>query len=144
MWVGVNYPWCNCGWDFGEPPSTWQPRARWRTVISEHLAELRRVGIRVVRWFIVADGLGEFATVPGRDTWPDLGADQSVAARLSFARDRGITLALPWSFRAGLRADGYWSGPAAVAAATRSQDDRAAVDWPTLADDISSFTGGAW
>lgn len=370
MWVGINYPWCNYGWDFGEPPSTWRPRARWRTVIAEHLAELRRVGVRVVRWFIVADGLGygsgpdaprlregrwefspprvtsellddfsellalfhdsgflllpvlidfhfakdgvirergyvsggrasalvnptargqllsrlleplllrsrshpesiyawelinepegctdtgasdrgefpkvplsdmidflregnrvirdygfqpsigyrrpvtpirwhavassrrrggtmraihgapsvlevlpfgerywqfhyypspptpagfpartdivgtradvvlgEFTTVPGRDLWPVLGSDQSVAARLSFARDRGITLALPWSFRAALRADGHWSGSAAAAAAASSRDDRAAVDWPALAADISSFTGGAW
>lgn len=370
MWVGINYPWCDYGWDFGEPLPTWGPRARWRSVIAEHLTELRRVGIRVVRWFIVADGLsygtsrnaprlhdghwrfsppdvasdllddfstlldvfhgsgflllpvlidfhfakdgeerrtgyvsggraqalvdpsarrqllsnllepllersrrhpssiyawelinepegctdtgasdrgefptvplaemmrflregthliadygfsptvgyrrpvtpirwhaietsrrlsgtmqhvpripailnlrpfgesywqfhyypdgstppgfpartdvvgtrnavilGEFATKPGRDTWPDLGFDQSIAARLTFARDRGITVAIPWSFQARLRAQGHWSGPATEVAAAGSRDDRTATDWRVLADDILRFTGGGW
>jgi hypothetical protein len=369
MWVGINYPWCDYGWDFGVPPTSWGPRARWRSVLASHLAELRRVGVRVVRWFIVADGLGygvgadaprenssghwtfspprvaqevlddfsalldtfhetghmlmpvlldfhfakdavsrgaggrvsggrasvfsepsarrallrnllepllevsqrhptaiyawdlfnepegctdtgasdrgefpnvqlgdmiaflregtqcirdhgfaatvgyrrpatslrwsalaaqrrrattmrglptslsgsvrpfgesfwqfhyytnglapgfpprttilgqrtpvilgEFATEVGREVWPDL-RDQTIAGRLAFAQDRGIQLAMPWSFRAGTRALGVWSGPQAEAAAASSGDDRAAAEWQPLADQLLQFTGGPW
>lgn len=66
--LGVNYPWYAPGpdrgrtsWDFGNPPSTsgqpWGGRAEWRTVIDSDLAEFRRMGLKVVRWFVIADGL---------------------------------------------------------------------------------------
>lgn len=84
--------------------------------------------------------LGELATLAGRDRWPDLGRDQSLRARLRFAADRGVALALPWSFRAKLRADGAWTGPDATnAAATDRGEDRAEPDWNLVADEIRAF-----
>lgn len=60
MQVGVNYPWFDYGWDFGLGPPAWRSgRAtpRWFDQIDGHLDKFRDVGIGVVRWFILADGL---------------------------------------------------------------------------------------
>jgi hypothetical protein len=60
MRVGVNYPWLDYGWDFGLPPPQWrgeQSEPRWYGVIDEHLQRFLRLGLSVVRWFILADGL---------------------------------------------------------------------------------------
>jgi hypothetical protein len=60
MRVGVNYPWRDYGWDFGVAPPSWrEPDAapRWRAHLDEHLDYFRTLGITVVRWFILADGL---------------------------------------------------------------------------------------
>jgi|SRR5208337_4862520 len=78
MNVGINYPWCNYGWDFGTPPSTWSPRAQWKNgkpadpqkgtpaipALQNALADFRRIGIFAVRWFILGNGVG-FGTPPG-------------------------------------------------------------------------------
>ena len=59
MDVGVNYPWCDYGWDFGPAPPGWRshPTPRWAATIDEHLRHFQRLGISVVRWFVLGDGL---------------------------------------------------------------------------------------
>jgi hypothetical protein len=60
MRVGVNYPWFDYGWDFGPGPVEWrgvQSVPRWHDEIDQHLERFRALGITVVRWFILADGL---------------------------------------------------------------------------------------
>lgn len=72
MQVGVNYPWLDYGWDFGAAPPSWrQGRTvpRWFDVIDAHLDYFSDLGITVVRWFILADGLtyGTGDAAPRRD-----------------------------------------------------------------------------
>lgn len=60
MQVGVNYPWFDYGWDFGSGPPAWRGERttpRWFDHVDGHLDGLRDLGISVVRWFILADGL---------------------------------------------------------------------------------------
>ena len=73
MRVGVNFPWRDYGWDFGLGPSSWRgglADPRWYPEIDGHLRHFQDVGISVVRWFILADGLtygvGAEAPVPDR------------------------------------------------------------------------------
>jgi hypothetical protein len=69
MRLGINYPWFKYGWDFGLPPSGWQPRAAWREVIDADLTSFVDSGIDIVRWFILADGTsyGYGASAPQRE-----------------------------------------------------------------------------
>jgi len=71
MQVGVNYPWFDYGWDFGAAPPGWRPSPtpRWLPEIDLHLSHFQRLGISVVRWFILGDGLtcGSGDTAPRRD-----------------------------------------------------------------------------
>jgi hypothetical protein len=71
MQVGVNYPWFDYGWDFGAAPPGWRPSPppRWFAEIDLHLRHFQRLGISVVRWFILGDGLtcGSGDTAPRRD-----------------------------------------------------------------------------
>ena len=72
MQVGVNYPWFDYGWDFGLGPAEWRggrSDPRWYDAIDEHLDRFGAVGITVVRWFILADGLtyGTGAEAPRPD-----------------------------------------------------------------------------
>jgi hypothetical protein len=60
MQVGVNYPWFDYGWDFGLGPPAWRggrTTPRWFDHVDGHLDKLHDLGIGVVRWFILADGL---------------------------------------------------------------------------------------
>src|SRR5262245_4191321 len=57
MLVGLNYPWMNYGWDFGVPPPGWRAAESWQSEIREQLPRWRELGIRAVRWFILADGM---------------------------------------------------------------------------------------
>src|SRR5215470_16715131 len=64
MLVGVNYPWIDYGWDFGDPPPAWvntQHVAEWRERKREQIVTDFRacaeMGLFAVRWFILADGL---------------------------------------------------------------------------------------
>lgn len=60
MQVGVNYPWFDYGWDFGVAPPGWRGGAttpRWYPDVDGHLRHFQSLGIAVVRWFILADGL---------------------------------------------------------------------------------------
>jgi len=73
MDVGVNYPWYDYGWDFGLGPPAWRGARtdpRWYDKFDGHLRYFQNLGIRVVRWFILADGLtyGTGADAPRRDT----------------------------------------------------------------------------
>lgn len=72
MRVGVNYPWFDYGWDFGLGPLTWRgarTTPRWYDVVDDHLRHFQRLGISVVRWFVLADGLtyGVDAEAPALD-----------------------------------------------------------------------------
>ena len=62
--TGINYPWLNYGWDFGDPPAGWtggkEPelfRAEQRQTIAADLRDIAALGLNVVRWFVLADGL---------------------------------------------------------------------------------------
>jgi hypothetical protein len=58
--VGVNYPWVDYGWDFGEAPPSWRGAGAepgWRGRIDAHLSRFAELGLKVVRWFILGDGL---------------------------------------------------------------------------------------
>jgi hypothetical protein len=75
MQVGVNYPWFDYGWDFGLGPPAWRANRgtpRWFDHVDDHLERFRDLGISVVRWFILADGLtygtGDHAPRPGGAT----------------------------------------------------------------------------
>jgi hypothetical protein len=60
MLVGVNYPWLDYGWDFGLGPPSWRgslSTPRWYGEIDRHLRHLHDLGVGVVRWFVLADGL---------------------------------------------------------------------------------------
>jgi hypothetical protein len=60
MQVGVNYPWLNYGWDFGLGPPVWRGARTtpyWYDLIDRHLRHFHDLGIEVVRWFVLADGL---------------------------------------------------------------------------------------
>lgn len=61
--VGINYPWINYGWDFGDPPPGWtgglsvtEWRARQRQHIAADLQQFASLGLFAVRWFILGDG----------------------------------------------------------------------------------------
>ncbi|MCG3161420.1 MAG: hypothetical protein JMDDDDMK_02603 [Acidobacteria bacterium] len=64
MLVGVNYPWIDYAWDFGDPPSAWvnpQHAAEWREKKRKQIADdfraFAEMGLFAVRWFMLADGL---------------------------------------------------------------------------------------
>lgn len=57
MNVGVNYPWNNFGCDFGAPPPRWGERRGWERTLATEIGHLRRLEVRALRWFILADGL---------------------------------------------------------------------------------------
>jgi len=88
MRVGVNYPWVDYGWDFGVAPPLWRAAdrdPRWLSVIDDDLRRFQTLGITVLRWFILADGLtyGSGSDAPWADArtrrWhfdpPPLGAE---------------------------------------------------------------------
>jgi hypothetical protein len=59
MDVGVNYPWFSYGWDFGPAPPGWRSGGdpAWVPHIGQHLQQLAAIGVSVIRWFILGDGL---------------------------------------------------------------------------------------
>jgi hypothetical protein len=59
MDAGVNYPWFSYGWDFGPAPSGWRSGndPAWVPHIGQHLQHMAALGISVIRWFILGDGL---------------------------------------------------------------------------------------
>ena len=59
MDAGVNYPWFSYGWDFGPAPPGWRSgdAPAWATHIDQHVQHLSEIGISVVRWFVLGDGL---------------------------------------------------------------------------------------
>jgi hypothetical protein len=80
MLVGINYPWIDYGWDFGDPPPEWISsgslpawREKKRRQIDEDFRLFASQGIFAVRWFLLADGLnygmGEFAPREFGDSW---------------------------------------------------------------------------
>jgi hypothetical protein len=59
MDAGVNYPWFSYGWDFGPAPPGWRggDDPSWAPHVGQHLEHLSALGVSVVRWFILGDGL---------------------------------------------------------------------------------------
>lgn len=63
MQVGINYPWIDYGWDFGDPPPGWAGadvsawRAQKRQRIVADLRHFAQLGLFAVRWFMLCDGL---------------------------------------------------------------------------------------
>jgi hypothetical protein len=59
MDVGVNYPWFGYGWDFGPAPPGWRSGhdPPWVPHIGQHVQHLAAIGVSVIRWFILGDGL---------------------------------------------------------------------------------------
>jgi len=59
MDAGVNYPWFSYGWDFGPAPPGWRGAddPAWVPHIGRHLQHLAAIGVSVIRWFILGDGL---------------------------------------------------------------------------------------
>ncbi len=56
--VGVNYPWFDYGWDFGDAPYRKKDSdPNWYNVIDDDLKYFNSLKIRVIRWFIFGDGL---------------------------------------------------------------------------------------
>jgi hypothetical protein len=84
--VGANFPWIDCGWDFGPPPPGWRrdPPRDWAR-LEQDLRELRALGIRVVRWWVLAGGVN----------YP---AGRSIA---DIATERGL-LRKQWQLRPGV------------------------------------------
>lgn len=61
--VGINYPWIDYGWDFGDPPQAWvawQNLPAWREQkrnrIVEDFTRFADQGLFAVRWFVLPDG----------------------------------------------------------------------------------------
>ncbi len=80
MLVGINYPWIDYGWDYGDPPSAWisdEKLKAWREtkrkIIAEDFGLFASQGIFAVRWFLLADGLnygmGESAPLKNGKSW---------------------------------------------------------------------------
>ena len=79
MDAGVNYPWLSYGWDFGPAPPGWRTGndPAWITQIGQHLQHLAAIGISVVRWFILGDGL-TYGTGPDAPTLNRAAGDETV------------------------------------------------------------------
>ena len=80
MQIGINYPWIDYGWDFGDPPPAWVVeedlpgwRSRKRAQIEADFGRFSSQGIFAVRWFLLADGTnygtGEFAPRRAGNAW---------------------------------------------------------------------------
>ncbi|MBN1568171.1 MAG: hypothetical protein JXA73_10015 [Acidobacteria bacterium] len=80
MLVGINYPWINYGWDFGDAPEAWVAGDRlpaWREAkrkqIEEDFGRFAGQGMHAVRWFLLGDGLNygmnELAPRKAGDKW---------------------------------------------------------------------------
>jgi hypothetical protein len=80
MNIGINYPWIDYGWDFGDPPSAWvsaENLSSWREQKRRHIEDDFRQfasqGIFAVRWFLLADGMnygmGEHAPQQAGREW---------------------------------------------------------------------------
>ncbi|MCI0664120.1 MAG: hypothetical protein L0220_23940, partial [Acidobacteria bacterium] len=78
--VGINYPWIDYAWDFGDPPAAWvnsqnivEWREKKRRQIVEDFRAFVEMGLFAVRWFMLADGLsyGTGSEAPQRvgDEW---------------------------------------------------------------------------
>ncbi len=78
--VGINYPWIDYGWDFGDPPAAWvnaQNLPAWREQKRKRLVEdftrFADHGLFAVRWFILPDGTsygtGDEAPQKDDDRW---------------------------------------------------------------------------
>ena len=127
MLVGINYPWIDYAWDFGEPPSAWVAPAEvsaWREQkrarIDEDFRVFAELGFGAVRWFLLGDGTS-YGTGPqapqlvdGRWRFEPLAADHAFHRQLA----RDFEFVLQTCGRYGLRfvpslIDFHWCAPGA-------------------------------
>lgn len=55
--LGLNYPWCDYGWDIGLAPSkSGKCRRPWEARLGEELEHLKALGVFALRWFLLCDG----------------------------------------------------------------------------------------
>ena len=93
--AGINYPWNNYGWDFGD--TAWGHRGvsnpESRAAISADFAFLKSKGVRVARWFVFSDGRAspEFDS-KGLPTGLDEHFFPDFDAALAIAREHGVRL----------------------------------------------------
>lgn len=96
MLIGINYPWIDYGWDFGDPPPAWVAgddlpawRERKRAQIDEDFKRFSSQGIFAVRWFVLGDGTnygtGELAPQKTGNQW----VSEPLPARHPFYRQLG-------------------------------------------------------
>src|SRR3989339_347965 len=97
--LGINYPWLNCGWDFGD--TAWGHRGistpASRAIVAADFVRMRASGAKVVRWFVMADGSAspEFDSrgmVTGFDKF--FYADMDAALEIAKANDIKLVLVL--------------------------------------------------
>ncbi len=136
MLVGINYPWINYGWDFGDPPPAWvapSALASWREDkrrrIRDDVQAIAATGISVLRWFLLADGAnyGIGSTAPQWDAVTDRWQFRPLPAWHPFYRQLGddFEFVLQTVATAGIRIvpsliDFHWCAPAIVADARTS------------------------
>src|SRR5262245_54329948 len=127
--VGINYPWVDYAWDFGDPPAAWvnpQFVAEWRekkrVSVVEDFRSFAAMGLFAVRWFILADGLsyGTGSEAPkeagGKWTFDPLARDHSFHKQLF----EDFEFVLKTSAEAGIKfvpslIDFHWCHPGTVA-----------------------------
>ena len=77
--VGINYPWVRCGHDFG--PSIYGGRAvNWAPHL-QRFRELRAMGIKVIRWWILGNGVNYPPSARDRDAMFEVRELERVDAR---------------------------------------------------------------
>jgi hypothetical protein len=92
--VGVNYPWLRYGQDFGETPAGHHGVSlpENRAILTREFARMRDCGVKVVRWFLFADGRGGFVSERGVPRSPDPFLFADVQAALELARQFELQL----------------------------------------------------
>ena len=131
MLVGINYPWINYGWDFGDPPPAWvapPALASWREEkrrrIRADVQAIATTGVSVLRWFVLADGTnyGTGEAAPQRDAFTGRWTFQPLPASHPFYRQLGddFEFVLQTFAAIGIKLlpsliDFHWCAPAIVA-----------------------------
>ena len=68
--LGVNYPWVNYGQDFGRGPGGARgvSTTDTRRAVAQDFERIQAVGVALVRWFLLCDGLSGFSVKNGFPT----------------------------------------------------------------------------
>ncbi len=113
MDAGVNYPWFGYGWDFGPAPPGWRggDDPAWAPHVGQHLQHLAAIGVSVIRWFILGDGLS-YGTGPDAPKLDRSAADDGTGWRFD---PPALTSEFQEHFEALLQSFAAWStGPRPV------------------------------
>ncbi len=145
MDAGVNYPWFSYGWDFGPAPAGWRTGddPAWFPHIGQHLRHLATIGISVVRWFILGDGLS-YGTGPDAPKL-DRGASPGDGAGWRFGVP-GLAGEFTEHFEAMLRSfAAQGAGPGSVRLLPVLADYKLCEPgvWPVVSEDPATGQGAA-